>query len=117
MRPSERTQPALAAMQRALGEIVRGQAPDLTSRQLALLLTVFMAHGPHTVRALAEALKLPKPAVVRALDRLEELKFVKRLRDPNDRRSVEVVRRARGAVFLSDLAETVLAATGSARPA
>ncbi|MSO70630.1 MAG: MarR family transcriptional regulator [Alphaproteobacteria bacterium] len=97
-------------MRAALAEIVRSDAPDLTSRQLALLLTVFMAPGPHTVRALAETLRLPKPAVTRALDRLEELKFLKRRRDASDRRSVEVHRRVKGAVFLSDLAEIALAA-------
>ena len=89
MRPSERTLPALAAMRAALTDVVRSEAPDLTSRQLALLLTVFMAPGPHTIRALAAVLGLPKPAVTRALDRLEELDFVKRRRDASDRRSVE----------------------------
>ena len=108
MRPSHRTPPALA-------EIVRRQAPDLASRQLALLLTVFMAPGPHTVRALAQTLGLPKPAITRALDRLEELKV--RKRDARDRRSVEARRRVRGAVFLSDLAETVLAAAGGTETA
>jgi DNA-binding MarR family transcriptional regulator len=116
MLPSEQNMPVLAALRAALAVVVRSNLPDLTSRQLALLLTVFMAPGPHTVRGLSVALALPKPAVTRALDRLEELAFVKRRRDSADRRSVEVHRRTKGAAFLSDLAEITRAAATEPHP-
>ena len=42
---------------------VRRDAPDLSARQMALLLSVYLTPPPHTVRGLAAALKISKPAV------------------------------------------------------
>jgi DNA-binding MarR family transcriptional regulator len=88
--------------------------PDLTARQFALLLQVYLGPTPHTVRGLAARLKMSKPAVTRALDRLSALGFVKRMRDKGDRRSVIITRTVAGALFLrgfadmaADLAEAV----------
>jgi DNA-binding MarR family transcriptional regulator len=86
---------------------VRSDAPDLTARQLAILLTVYTLPPPHTVRGLAAGLGISKPAVTRALDRLSELGLTRRMREPADRRSVVVSRTVKGAVFLSDLAATI----------
>jgi DNA-binding MarR family transcriptional regulator len=101
---------ALAFWRRVLVTSLHRQDPDLTVRQMALLLTVYTMQGPHTVRGLAESLKISKPAVTRALDRLGELDFVRRKRDEADRRNVLVQRTVKGAVFLSDFAATVTAA-------
>ena len=98
---------ALDGWRQTLARLSASGAPDLTNRQLALLLTVFLDEGPHTVRALAMSLGLPKPAVTRALDRLSELRFLKRKADSADRRSVVIHRRVRGAVFLTDLADSI----------
>ena len=88
--------------------------PDLTARQFALLLQVYLGPTPHTVRGLATRLKMSKPAVTRALDRLSALGFIKRMRDKSDRRSVIITRTVAGALFLrgfadmaADLAEAV----------
>jgi len=91
----------------ALVASVRGDAPDLSARQMALLLSVYLGHGPHTVRGLALALKISKPAVSRALDRLGELGYVRRERDELDRRNVLVQRTASGADFLVEYARLV----------
>mgnify|MGYP003658645988 CR=1 FL=1 len=98
---------SLEMMRRVSADAVRGAAADLTARQFALLLAVFMRPGPHAVRELARALDLPKPAVTRGLDVLERLGFIRRKRDLADRRDVSIHRTVKGAVFLYDYGETV----------
>ena len=74
---------------------------------MALLLTVYLTPPPHTVRGLAETLKVSKPAITRALDRLSELDMVRRKIDENDRRSVLIQRTVRGSVFLREYGEII----------
>ena len=81
------------------------EQPDLTARQFALLLHVYLGPPPHTVRGLAARLKISKPAVTRALDRLSALGFLKRRNDQADKRSLVVSRTVAGAVFLRDFAD------------
>lgn len=83
--------------------LVRSDGPDLSARQLAVLLTVYLGEGPHTVRGLAADLNVSKPAITRALDRLGELDLARRKVDPADRRSVLVQRTPKGTTFLHDL--------------
>ena len=85
--------------------------PDLTARQFALLLHVYQAAPPHTVRGLAALLNISKPAVTRALDRLEALEFLRRKTDEADRRSVLVQRTVKGSVFLREFADLATEAT------
>ena len=87
---------------------VRQAGPDLSSRQLALLLTVYLTPPPHTVRGLAGTLNISKPAISRALDRLGRLGFVRRKRDDADRRNVLVQRTVKGSVFLTEFSQLVL---------
>jgi DNA-binding MarR family transcriptional regulator len=82
---------------------------DLTARQTAILLTIYLEPGPHTVRGIAGALGLGKPAVVRALDTLESGGLLSRAPDPNDRRSVFLERTQGGAARLADLAGLIAA--------
>ena len=77
---------------------------------MALLLCVYLGEGPHTVRGLAKDLKISKPAVSRALDRLGELSYIRRERDDLDRRNVLVQRTQAGAKFLVDFAGIITAA-------
>lgn len=96
--------------------LVRRDGPDLSARQLGVLLTVYLADGPHTVRGLAAELKVSKPAITRALDRLGELDLARRKVDPMDRRSVLVQRTLKGSAFLRDLRGTMAeAASGNRR--
>lgn len=94
----------------ALVASVRGDAPDLSARQMALLLCVYLGEGPHTVRGMAQSLKISKPAVSRALDRLGELGYIRRQRDDLDRRNVLVQRTEEGGKFLAAFAGMIEAA-------
>ncbi|MDA0662631.1 MAG: MarR family transcriptional regulator [Proteobacteria bacterium] len=91
----------------ALVESVRRDAPDLTARQLALLLTVYLTPAPHTVRGLAETLNVSKPAVTRALDKLGTLEMIRRKRDEDDHRSILVQRTVKGSVYLSEFSDLI----------
>jgi DNA-binding MarR family transcriptional regulator len=99
---------ALALLKDVLAETVRADGPDLNVRQSAILLRVALEPGPHTVRGLAEALELGKPAVSRALDALEGHGLAVRMPDQSDRRSVLVQVTARGRVVLAGLGDRVL---------
>jgi DNA-binding MarR family transcriptional regulator len=86
---------------------VRNDQADLSARQLGLLLTVYLRPQPHTVRGLAKELNISKPAITRALDKLQDLGYVKRKPDPDDKRSVIVQRTVKGSVFLTDFGQIV----------
>jgi DNA-binding MarR family transcriptional regulator len=90
---------------------VSSDGPDLTARQLAVFLKVYLEPGTdHTVRGLAAELNVSKPAITRALDRLEELSFMKRDTDPHDRRSVIAGRTPAGSAYLRTLSGYMAAA-------
>ncbi len=91
---------ALTGWMRALIGYVRSGDPDLTNRQMALLMLVYLTPGPHTVRGLAHILGVSKPVVTRALNTLGTLGYLRRERDQDDRRNVFVVRTTNGADFL-----------------
>lgn len=95
--------------------LVRRDGPDLSARQLGVLLTVYLTDGPHTVRGLAAELKVSKPAITRALDRLGELDLARRKVDPMDRRSVLVQRTPKGSAFLRDLRAIMADASGTGK--
>jgi len=103
---------ALALWSDVVTNIVRQDGPDLSQRQLALLLTVYLTPPPHTVRGIAERLNISKPAVTRALDTLSIKGLVKRKRDPADKRNVLVQRTVKGSMYLSDLSDQITAAAG-----
>lgn len=90
-----------------LADAVRGDGPDLSMRQWAILLTVYLNPGPHTVRGLSRDLNVPKPAISRALDALSILGFVRRVRDETDRRIVLVQRTTDGAKYVDEFAKIV----------
>ncbi len=85
---------------RTLVDYVRSGKPDLTNRQMALMMTVYIGSGPHTVRGLAEALNVSKPVITRALNKLSALGYLRRERDVADRRNIFVARTPKGAEFL-----------------
>jgi DNA-binding MarR family transcriptional regulator len=93
-------------------ELVRMEGPDLSARQLGVFLTCYLEREAQTVRGLAAALNVSKPAITRALDRLAEFDLVRRKTDPLDRRSVLVQRTATGMAFLREL-RTILRNAGA----
>ncbi|MFK8253801.1 MarR family transcriptional regulator [Ancylobacter terrae] len=94
---------------------VHDDAPDLSQRQLAVLLTVYLESPPHTVRALAARLGVTKPVITRALDTMGALKLVSRRRDDADRRNVVIQRTVEGALYLEHLGD-LMVATAKALP-
>ena len=79
--------------------------PDLTARQFALLLHVYLKPPPHTVRGLSAALNLAKPVISRALDRLGRLDYLRRKRDQTDKRNVLIQRTIKGSVYLREFGD------------
>jgi DNA-binding MarR family transcriptional regulator len=88
--------------------LVSDDEADLSSRQIALLLTVYLDMPPHTVRGLAHKLSVSKPVVSRALDTLGKLELVARRRDDKDRRNVIVQRTVKGAIAMEKLADRII---------
>lgn len=106
----------LTQWMRALTAYVRSGSPDLTNRQMALLLLVYQTPGPHTVRGLAESLNVSKPVVTRALNTLGGLGYLRRERDQDDRRNIFIMRTEDGADFLAEF-ERHLRPPASGQPA
>jgi DNA-binding MarR family transcriptional regulator len=104
------SQQVLEIWRDALVEGVRRDGPDLTARQLAMMLTIYLKDGPHTVRGLAAELNIGKPAVTRAMDALSKFSFVRRVPDPDDKRSVLIERTVKGSVYLIEYADRVVEA-------
>ncbi len=88
-------------------EMVRDDEPDLSVRQICILLTIYLEAPPHTVRDLAKKLGVSKPVITRALDSMGKLELVSRRRDEKDRRNVLIQRTVKGALYLERLADTI----------
>lgn len=100
---------SLTGWMRTLIGYVRSGEPDLTNRQMALLMLVYLTPGPHTVRGLASVLGVSKPVVTRALNTLGSLGYLRRQRDQDDRRNIFVVRTEDGTEFLEGFKRTLRA--------
>ena len=111
-----RALPALKLWQDVTLALVRDATPDLSARQMAILLTVYLEPPPHTVRGLAKKLNVTKPAITRALDSLGALDLLSRRRDDVDRRNVIVQRTVAGLGYIDKLSELIIAAAREAAP-
>src|SRR6185312_11998090 len=105
LRPSQ----ALRLWQQVTLAEVIGKRPDLTMRQAAILLTVYLDPPPHTVRGLAARLDVTKPVITRALDTMGALKLVSRHRDERDKRNVLVKRTVEGALYIERFGDDIIA--------
>lgn len=104
MRPSQ----SLRLWQQVTLAQVRAHTHDLTMRQTAILLTIYLDPPPHTVRGLAAKLDVTKPVITRALDTMGAMKLVSRHRDENDKRNVLVKRTVEGALFVEKLGDVII---------
>lgn len=86
---------------------VKSDQPDLTNRQMAILMVVYLSPGPHTVRGLASLLHVSKPVVTRALNTLGAFGYIRRQKDMADLRNVFVERTDAGHAFLEAFAERI----------
>lgn len=82
---------------------IRSGEPDLTNRQMALLMTVCTVPGPHRIKTLAQRLGVRKPIITRALTTLSMLGLAQRRRCDCDRRDVYAEPTERGRNMLMDL--------------
>ncbi len=89
-------------------DLVRDGESDLSARQTAILLTIYLELPPHTVRGLAAQLGVTKPVITRALDTMGKLGLVTRRRDETDRRNVVIQRTVAGALAVERLADRVV---------
>jgi DNA-binding MarR family transcriptional regulator len=105
LRPSQ----ALRLWEDVVFALVRDGEQDLTFRQMAVLLTVYLEPPPHTVRGLAQKLGVTKPVITRALDTMGRLGFVTRRRDDADRRNVLVHRTVAGSLAVERLGDIIVA--------
>lgn len=105
---------ALDILQTATLQSVRDDPRDLTQRQMAVILSVYLSSSPLTVRELAARLAVGKPAISRALDRLEALGLLRRMTDLRDKRSIVLGRTVPGAVYLREMADRLVSAAAAA---
>jgi DNA-binding MarR family transcriptional regulator len=90
-------------------DLVRDGEHDLSARQIAILLTIYLEMPPHTVRGLARKIGVTKPVITRALDTMGKLELVSRRRDAADRRNVIIQRTVKGALAVEHLGDVVAA--------
>jgi DNA-binding MarR family transcriptional regulator len=83
---------------------VASKEPDLTARQMAVLLTVHRGNL-QTVRDIAVHLNVSKPAITRATTRLIQLGYVSKEREKRDRRSVLISGTRTGATAVRKMAQ------------
>jgi DNA-binding MarR family transcriptional regulator len=105
LRPSE----ALALWHDVTLDLVRDGEHDFSSRQITILLTIYLEQPPHTVRGLAAKLKVTKPVITRALDTMGALDLVTRRRDETDLRNVIIQRTVKGALFVERIGDIIVA--------
>lgn len=106
--PSSKVIRALSFWHGVTSTALKQMPIDLSARQTAVLLNVYLMPPPHSIKSLAEDLMISKPAVCRAVDALEKSKLVKRVRDKQDKRNVLLQRTVKGSVYLSEFADIIL---------
>jgi len=103
---------ALKLWHRVALSLVHDGERDLTQRQMAILLTIYLETPPHTVRELAQKLGVTKPVITRALYTMGAMKLVNRRRDETDKRNVLIMRTVEGALYLEKLADLISETAG-----
>ena len=105
MRPAQ----ALRLLHDLAHALVTDGEADLSVRQLAVLLTIYLEPPPHTVRGLAAKLRVTKAVITRALDSMGKLELVSRKRDVSDRHNVIIQRTVKGALYVEELGDLFVA--------
>jgi DNA-binding MarR family transcriptional regulator len=89
---------------------------DLSIRQIAVLSYIHCTSEKLSVGPIAARLNLSKPAVTRALNKLETMGCIKRNPDPKDKRKIEITTPKAGKVLIARLEKIVALATTGAAP-
>ena len=98
---------SLAFWHRVTLAMVRSDTQDLSARQMAMLMTIYLEDGLHTVRSLAKHLGVTKAAISRATDSLCKMGYIERKPDYRDKRSVVLARTSMGIHYLSEFADII----------
>jgi len=98
---------SLALWHRVILASVKMSGPDLSTRQMAILMSVYLEDKAHTVRSLADKLGVTKAVITRALDTLTRYGFVERAPDLRDKRSIIVKRTTGGIIYLQRFADII----------
>lgn len=106
---------ALQLWHSVLYSTIREGAVDLTARQMAILLHIYLNNAQQTVSSLAITFAIPKASVSRALTTLSKLGYIRRKRDESDKRIQHIQRTIKGSVFLSDYSTAIRNATNAVR--
>lgn len=102
---------SLALWHRVTLASVTMDGPDLSARQMAILMTVYLEKQAHTVKSLSVKLNVTKAVITRALDTLTRYGFVQRAPDLRDKRSIIVKRTTGGILYLQRFADIIHAET------
>jgi len=98
---------SLALWHRVILASVTMPGPDLSTRQMAILMTVYLEDNAHTVRSLARKLMVTKAVITRALDTLTRYGYIERAPDVRDKRSIIVKRTSGGIMYLQRFADII----------
>jgi len=108
--------PLLHILKDTVTASVASDGPDFSARELSVFLKVYLEPGTeHTVRGLAAAPNVSKPAITRALDKFRDFDFTKRETEASDRRSIIVRRTPKGTAYLGTLSGYLNAASKAAK--
>ena len=105
---SPKARQALAFWQGVNVHALQFMPVDLSARQSAVLLHVYLNDEQYGIKDIAYALQISKPAVCRAVDALEDLRLVKRKPDPTDGRHVLITPTAKGSNYLGKFARIIM---------
>lgn len=83
-------------------QYVRSGQPDLTHRQMAMMILI-RRDGKGTVRGMAAELDVEKAVITRGANALTEHGLAKRVRDITDKRNVFIVPTPKGQRFLAEV--------------
>lgn len=111
--PANQTIESLSLWSKILLHSMKEAKLDLSTRQMAILLSVYLDKQVHSVKSLSETLGISKAAVCRALDVLCKEGLVKRKREEEDKRQVSLTKTIKGMCYLSEIAEIVQSETSS----
>lgn len=99
---------ALTLWKQILLHNIKNGEVDLTMRQTAIMLIVYLNPPPHTVTELAKTLGVAKPVITRALNSMSKENLVRRIRDEDDKRNVLIQRTPEGAEYLERLSQNII---------
>ena len=98
-------EPRMILMRETALALVRHDGRDLSARQVAVFLVVYMDDAIQSVSSLAGLLNISRPAVTRILDRLIQFDLAAREEVGQDRRRVLVRRTRQGTAFFHEMAD------------